>query len=246
VAREEFVPRVRSYLGHEPADELEDLLTEVEELEGRIAVLDGYRFSSVLPDWVDEDVRREKLPHLGWAAGLGREVYDEWREKFPGWKGLARIDIDDVEEALQRALEGADFVLTLIEEATALPLRATAEYEDRCVTFLQYLHHGTLEVDRAALVMALPGGSVYRRVQEKVGREISREDVQKVKRSIEETVDRKRGLQRPLSRDEYLDVAKAWLFEGEAEVPRTCWRGSGSVSRARKSGRRPSTGRSGS
>ncbi len=213
VAREVFVPRVEEVLGRGPAEGLDGLLERLEGLEGRVVAIDGLEVSSLLPGWARE-ARDSRAAHLVWAALLDRSVYEEWVGRWPGVVDAGRIDRGDVREALERVLEGCDFVLTLVDEAPALIVGRRPGERDALVKFFQVLHDGVQEVCGAGLAVAIPDESVYRDYARELSGRVEREDVREVSEDLSSVLRRTSEPVEPVGgEEEFLEIARRRLFE---------------------------------
>ncbi|WP_456466245.1 DUF499 domain-containing protein, partial [Methanopyrus sp.] len=212
-ALEEFVPSVEKVLGEGRARELEVLLRRLKGMEGRVAVIDGMELSTVLPDWA-EKARNEKVPHLAWAAQLGREVYREWVDRFPRSRDAGKVDRGDVREALGRALEECDFVLTLVDEAPALMVGRSKGVRDAFLKFFQVLHDATQDEPNTGLALSIPDESVYECYAEELGRKVTREEVRGALKDLGDVLDRAGEPMEPVSdQGELVEIARRRLFE---------------------------------
>ncbi|WP_457619974.1 DUF499 domain-containing protein [Methanopyrus sp.] len=218
-AREEFVPRVREYLGEDAADRLRGLLEDLEGLERRTVVIDGLEVSATLPEWA-ERAKSKKAPHLVWAAGLDRSVYREWVDLWPKSEDAGKVDRGEVRKALESVLGEVDAVLTLVDEAPALMVGRPKRVRDGFVKFFQALHDATQEVTGAGLAISIPDESVYRYYAEELGARITPEDVREASKDLTSVLGRTAEIADPVSdREEFLEIARRRLFERVDDPP---------------------------
>jgi len=207
-ARELLLERARGYVDGRRLEELEEVLSALEGKDVRVVVLDGDSVSE--PRWWVELAER-----------VDPELAEEWRSRdMTPSKG-------DVEELLDRALDGVDGVLLLLDEVTGMLIRSGEEM-DRGLEFLKILARVVGKADApVAMVVSAPKGSgeVQRQLErlkeegEVESEAVLREEVHDVGEEAVKQLDRVGEERIPVSDvEEAAEIAKVWLLRPREDV----------------------------